>query len=64
MDLHEVCRAGQDEPFGVRQPPQQQPVRLAEAGPQGVTFAAEHGQGRLPDAPRLRLAEAPAQLPG
>src|SRR5829696_7689778 len=64
LDLHEVCRSGQDETFGVRQPSQQQPVRLTEAGPEGVAIAAEHGQARLSDAPRFRLAEAPSQLPG
>ena len=36
LELHEVRRAGQDEPFGVWQPRKQQPVRLAEARPEGV----------------------------
>ena len=57
-------RTGQDEPFRVRQPGQQQPVCLSKAGPEGVALATEYGQGRLADAPRFRLAKAPAQLPG
>jgi hypothetical protein len=42
LEHQEVPRAGQYEPFGVRQPRQQQPVRLAPASPESIAFA-EHG---------------------
>ena len=46
LELHQVCRAGQDRPFGVRQPPQQQPVRIAAA--KSLAYFGKHALPALP----------------
>ena len=51
LHLQRVRGTGENEPFGMRQPRQEQPVRLPEAGPEGVALGAKHGEDRLGDPP-------------
>lgn len=64
LHLQPVRGVREDEPFGVRQPRQQQPVRLTKPRPQGIALATEHSEDGLGDAPHLGLAEAPVPQPG
>lgn len=57
LNGQEMCSIGEDEAFGVRQPVQQQPVRLGEARVKKGALLTEDDEDRLRDLLRLRLAE-------
>jgi hypothetical protein len=57
LELEEMARAGKDGPLGLRQPRQEQAVRLAEARMESQALLPEHDERRLRDPPNVRLAE-------
>ncbi len=54
LKLHQMRRTREDITFSMWQPCQEQAVRFVEARREGVALAAEHGRGRLANAPCLR----------